>query len=254
MSLSNLEEGIYFAALEAGPVDFETIKSWGVCSNGTLKVVMHNLVKKGYFQRIKKGLYLAKKHGDEQDILLVAQNLYNGYLAFSTALYVHKLSEEMPFTVFVATKSISEERYSGNYTIKAVSLKKRLMGMEKKESTAVSTIPKTIYDCFHMPQYAGGFANVLKAVYNAKMDKEQWKEFLYYVNKFESHAFCQRVGFMLSLVKKKTKLDVPDFILNYMKSKINYSVHLGKGGGVYTKEWKIEDCIGKDLLSWWYHG
>lgn len=253
MSLSNLEEKIYFAALEAGPISFDTIKSWKICSHGTLKVVMHNLVKKGYFQRIKKGLYLAKKYRAEHDILLFAQSLYNGYLAFSTALYIHKLSEEAPFTVFVATKSISQERHYGNYAIKAVSLKKRLMGAEKKEGASVSTIPKTIYDCFRMPQYAGGFANVLKALYNAKMDKEQWKEFLYYVKKFESHAFCQRVGFMLNLLKKEAKLDVPDFILNYMKSKIKYDVRLGKGEGVSIKEWKIEDCIG-NLLSWWYHG
>ena len=90
---------------------------------------------------------------------------------------------------------------------------------------------------------------------NAKMSEDQWKEFLYYVNKFEFHAFGQRVGYMLSLLKKETKLDVPDFILIYMKSKIRYSVSLGKINGVDIKEWKIEDCIGKEkLLSWWYHG
>lgn len=256
MSLSNLEEKVYFAALEAELVSFETIKSWGICSNGTLKVVLHHLVKKGYFQRIKKGLYAAKKRGIEiHDAFLFAQNLYSGYLAFSTALYIHKLSEELPFTIFVATKERSEERSFGNYIIKAVALDKRLMGAGKKEGTVASTIPKTIYDCFHLPQYAAAFANVLKAVYNAKMSEEQWKEFLYYVNKFESHGFCQRAGYMLSLVKKETKLDVPDFILNYMKSKIKYSVSLGKGKGIYIKEWKIEDCIGKEkLLSWWYHG
>ncbi len=256
MSLSNLEEKVYFAAMESGPVSFETIKSWELCSNGTLKVVMHNLVKKGYFQRIKKGLYLAKKHGiGIHDALMLAHNLYEGYLSFSTALYIHKLSEDMPFTIFVATKSRSEERIFGNYAIKAVALGKRLAGTEKKEGISVSTIPKTIYDCFRIPQYSGGFANVLKSVYNAQMSQEQWKEFLYYVSEFESYAFCQRIGFMLNLLKKETKLNVPNFILNHMKSKIKCDVYLGKGRYAYAKDWKIMDCIGKEkLLSWWYHG
>lgn len=258
MSLSNLEEKVYFAALEAkgSTVSFETIKSWDVCSYGTLKVVVHSLVKKGYLQRIKKGVYIAKKPNEEplQDAMLMGQSLYDGYLAFSTALYIHKLSEDMPFTIFVATKYSSYERKLGNYSVKAVALGTRLIGATKADKYNVSSIPKTLYDCFHMPQYAGGFPNVLRAVYYATPSTEQWKEFLYYADKFESHAFFQRVGYMLNLLKK-INFAVPDFVISHMKSKVKYKTVLGKGKGTYIKEWMIMDCIKKqNLLSWWYHG
>ncbi len=258
MSLSNLEEKVYFAALRAeGTVTFETIESWSICSHGTLKVVVHNLVKKEYFQRIKKGVYIAKKPDGSslQDALLLAQNLFNGYLAFSSALYIHKLSEELPFTIFVATNSQSREKQFGNYIVKSAALGNRLLGTTKIEGYVTSTIPKTIYDCFHLPQYAGGYANILKAVFTAKMTEKQWKEFMQYVAKFEHFAFCQRVGYMLSLLKKETKINMPDFVLSYMKSKIKYNINLGEGKGLNIKDWKLEDSIGKEkLLSWWYHG
>ena len=276
MSLSNLEEKVYFSALGASAVNFETIKTWQIASNGTLKVIVHNLVKKGYFQRVKKGVYIAKKPGAPQliDAICIAENTYKGYAAFSTALFIHKLTEEMPFTIFIATKTQSCEKNFGNYTIKAVAIGQRLMGTAKVDNYTVSTLPKTFYDCLHLPQYAGGYPNILKAIYNAKMNEKQWKEFMQYVEKFKSYAFCQRAGYMLSLLKKETNIKIPDFVLSYTKSKVKYELNLWHGTDAkeqkqkasrrfasihpncqYIKEWQLTDCIGKEkLLSWWYHG
>ncbi len=261
MSLSNIEEKIYFAALGAGPVTFDTINSWGVCSRGTLRVVMHNLVKKGYFWRIKKGTYAAvRKGGKIDDALLIAQNLFDGYIAFSAALYVHNLSDELPFVIYVATKSRSDSRTFGNYTVKAVAMGKRLLGAERLKGISVSSKAKTLYDCFHVPQYAGGYSRILKAVFNSGLSEAEWQEFLYFAGKFESSAFCQRTGYMLSLLAKETKHEVPGFVTDFMRRRVKNMAAMGpgdSGNGKCTRidEWKIKDFIGKEkLLSWWYHG
>ncbi|MBI4162877.1 MAG: hypothetical protein HY513_04285 [Candidatus Aenigmarchaeota archaeon] len=257
MSLSNIEEKVYFASLDSGAVKFETIKTWGIASNGTMKVVMHNLVKKGYFQRIKKGVYIAKKPGEPPllDALYIAENIYKGYLAFSTALFIHKLAEELPFSIYIATKYASYQRTEGAYKIKAVAMGNRLLGTTKVDDYNVSTMPKTIYDCFHLPQYSGGYPNILKAVFNAKMNEKQWKEFMRYVEKFRSYAFCQRTGYMLSLLKKETKINIPDSVINFMEAQVKYDVALGNGKGNYIKKWNLTDSLGRGkLLSWWYHG
>ena len=256
--LSGLEQNIYFLSAEAlhSIIAYDTIKSWGLAGKGVLDVTLSRMCKKGWLVRLKRGVYLVSKPSGAvpEDALYAAQSIFGGYIGFSTALNLHGLMDEMPFTIYLVTESISKSKQLGDYLVKAVALGKRAVGMERKGAYLVSNIPKSIYDSFYLPEYGGGYASVLKAIHLSRMGNAQWKEFVFYLGKFSSGAFCQKIGYMLELLKK-TKIKIPAFVFQYLAKRVRSVVILGAGKGAYNKKWRVVDAIGEQaLLSWWYHG
>ncbi|MBI5332116.1 MAG: hypothetical protein HZB65_00940 [Candidatus Aenigmarchaeota archaeon] len=251
-----MEQKIYLLSQGAKHkiITFDIIESWNLCSENVLKVAIHNLLKKGLFFSLKKGVYVIQppftKEIVIEDPFYTAQSLFNGYIGFSSALYIYKLMDEIPFTIFISTRNHSLSKKIGEYEYKAVSLGDRFSGYVQKDNYLVSNLPKTFFDCFYIPEYSGGYSNILRAVYRAKMTDKEWYEFLYYC-KQEGSAFYQRVGYLLSLLKK------PIPILKELKKHTKTAVKLDPktGNGTLNKEWKVIDNIGKkQLMSWWYHG
>lgn len=257
-TLSPLEQKIYFAARDAkeGVITLDVIKSWKLTDEATLRLIIHNMQKKGWLIRLKRGIYLIGELGKVviSDPFVISTYIFNGYVAFSSALYIHRLTDIIPFDIYVATESKIGIKVIGNYSFKALPLGKRAFGSEKLGNYVVSTVPKTIYDCLHKPLLAGGLPAVLKAIFEARMGRSQWKEFLYYAKRFEKDSFYQRLGYLLSLLPRKTP-EIKEIILLCKKRVKSKTYLLGRKNGVYFKEWKIIDNEGRErLLSWWYHG
>ncbi|HEY8109336.1 MAG TPA: hypothetical protein VIG05_00520, partial [Candidatus Nitrosotenuis sp.] len=83
-----------------------------------------------------------------------------------------------------------------------------------------------------------------------------WKEMEKYLEKFGSSSLCQKIGYLLSLLKE-TEYEYPLDFIKYLKGRIGNKTKLdfSQSGGLYNKEWMITDNIGeKKLLSWWYNG
>ena len=168
----------------------EEARSWQLCSPGTLRVTLSRMANEGALVRLKKGVYYAAPVGQPDmpvdDAMYAAQLMYDGYLAFATALQIHRLAGEVPFTVFVATRSTSSARHLGVMEIRAVALRDRAVGAERKGDYLVSTRPKTLYDCLRLPRLAGGEVAVAKALRRARLTLAEWKEFASYVKRFET--------------------------------------------------------------------
>lgn len=251
-------EGIEKNTFRASEID---IKKIGITPS-YLHVLIGRLEKKGWITSVGKGVYLrlpaataVKGKVYLEDPLEVALKMFNGYLAFQSALKVHGLSEYEPFTIYVATKTKSETiSLLKHYEIKAVKLGKRFTGLEKLQKYTVSTKAKTFFDCFYHPHYAGGYSEVLKSLYTA--GQIDWQEMEKYLEKFGSSSICQKIGYLISVLKE-TGYDSPHDFVEYLKSRVGNKIKLdfSQSGGVYNKEWMITDNIGKKkLLSWWYNG
>ncbi|MDE1863330.1 MAG: type IV toxin-antitoxin system AbiEi family antitoxin domain-containing protein [Thaumarchaeota archaeon] len=237
------------------------LKKLGVAPS-YLYVLVDRLEKKGWLTGVGKGVYLRLPASTAiggkvylEDPMEVAAKMFDGYIAFSSALKVHGLSDYQPFTIYMATKTRSDTvTLLKDYEIRAVKFGRRCTGFEKKARYAVSTIPKTFFDCFYRPEYAGGYSEVLKSLRRA--EKIDWKEFEKYLEKFGSSSLCQKIGYMLTLLKE-TDFVVPHDIVRYMKNRVKNKTKLdfGRNGGTYNRDWMIIDNIGKNnLLSWWYNG
>lgn len=254
--MSPLEQRIYFAVRNArdGVISLDIIRSLRLTDNKTLLFALSNMAKKGWLTRLRRGVYLVSESGSNviKDPFLIATYIFPGYVAFSSALYVHRLVDVIPFEVQVATRNETGVKKIGAYSFRAIALRERHIGSELREGRVVSSVVKTIYDCLTHVELGGGYPQILKSIYEAKLSKNGWKEFLYYAEKFESNAFYQRLGYLLGIMPKKDKetLKVIKLCRKKMKSKL-YLFKRRKG--VYIPEWKLIDDVGREeLLSWWY--
>lgn len=222
-----------------------------------LNKINSGLASKGYLKRLKKGTYIVQDRPSDAPVITnpytVALSIYDGYIGFSSALRLYNLLDYEPFTIFVVTDKKSGEKKFGEYIFKAVSLGKKALGMTYREGVYVSTVAKTFFDCFYKPQYAGGYSEITKAIYEAKID---WPEFIQYFA-MGTDSFCQRTGYILDIMNKETG-KVPQTSLDYLRHRIKANTRLvptGPSKGKYSNEWKLIDNLGKDnILSWWYHG
>lgn len=223
-----------------------------------LNKTVADLVKKGYLHRVKKGVFTISGTPSEnieiQNPLLVGLSVCSGYIGFSSALRVYDLIPYEPFTVFVVTKNRSREITVGEYTLRCVAMGKRCTGMTFHTGMYVSTLEKTFFDCFYKPQYAGGYAVITQALYQAP--SIDWEKFCAYFSS-ESSSLCQRTGYILDLLNRRTGT-VPKKAISFFRQRIKNNTRLaisGAGSGTYIRSWMLVDNIGeKNIFSWWSHG
>jgi predicted transcriptional regulator of viral defense system len=251
--LTPLEQKIYFSLKDThgSPVSIDLIRSYGLVNGKTLKVTLSSMVRKGWLERVKNGVYVAKESPEERlDPFLLAPMRYNGYLAFSSAMYVYNASDERPSVIYVANtvRSCVKKLYGLDIEIRAVALRSRALGMGKFNGYVVSTRAKTLYDCFYLPEYAGGYARLLSGALRLKMGGADWLEFATYIDTFEGSSFKRKVGYMLDLLGRKGASSVPKWVTRRLNVN-GPAAKLGAGkNGRYVKEWNLIDYIGASEL------
>jgi predicted transcriptional regulator of viral defense system len=182
-----------------GVFSVEEAKGWQLCSERVLRVTLARMAEKGLVKRLGRGLYFAppleQPQAQVDDLMYAAQRLLGGYLAFATALYLHRLREEVPYTIYVATFGESGSRKFGEIEVKAVALRKAAVGVQRINDYVVSTRAKTLFDCLSLPRYGGGASSLVQAFKKAKLTDWEWREFFGYVKKFrgKNKAFKKRV-------------------------------------------------------------
>ncbi|MCD6484251.1 MAG: hypothetical protein J7L47_03970 [Candidatus Odinarchaeota archaeon] len=227
-------------------------------SNIQINKICSQLASKGYLYRLKKGIYIINEEPSSVPIIKdpyrICQILFGGYIGFSSALRIYDLLPYEPFTIFTITKNKSREYTIGEYIFKAIAMGDKAIGMTHYRGIYVSTLEKTFFDCLYKPQYCGGYSTITQALYESKIN---WDNFITYFD-FASPSLCQRSGYVLEILKRETDLNIPERILQYLKSRIKNKTKLiptGKSVGKYVKDWLLLDNLGKEnILSWWYYG
>lgn len=255
-TLSPLEQKIYFTAKSAKDniLFLDILRSMKITDNNTLKSTISRMVKKGWLLHLRNGVYLVREIEGLviKDAFNLATYIFKGYIAFASALYIHKLVDTIPFEIQVATTKERGTKQIGQFTFRAYPIEKRHIGSERRGNYLVSSLAKTLYDALIYPDLSGGYTQIVRALYEARMSENDWKEFFYYADKFESNAFYQRLGYILELLPKKNK--VIKKIIKMCLEKVKSKIYLFKRKkGKYISRWKLIDNMGKEkLLSWWY--
>jgi len=181
-------------ALEQSPLgiaNLDLLASLRFGSRNSLKVTIARLGKAGRLLRLKRGAYSVSPM---KDALACAQATFNGYLGFSAALHVHKLIIETPFVITVVTSAYSGSKRFGEYEFRAVALKEKAVGFEKKGAYAVSSRAKTLFDCLYLPQYSVEYSKLIGAYRQAKLSPAEWREFDSYVKRFAKAKAGKRMA------------------------------------------------------------
>lgn len=264
-----MEKNIYLTRTEQSL--FETIRETDVISldeiiglfprikAGMRNKVLSSLSKKGYLYRIRNGLYLVNKSPSKQpqieDVYKLAQRLFSGYIAFSSALRLYDLIEYEPFTVFVATRIKGGTYTIGNYEIRGVSMGRRAKDAVLHKGRYVSNLEKTFFDCFYKPQYAGGYEGVTKALWEAK--SIDWNAFGSYFDDLASPSLCQRSGYVLELMKKRLEMDIPDRLIKHLGERVGKMTRLlpsSPAKGSYSAKWHLMNNQGEESIMGWASG
>jgi predicted transcriptional regulator of viral defense system len=256
--LTPMEQRILNGMLPRGIVRMDEIHdSFPGLKSNQINKACSSMSSKGYLHRLKRGVYLVQKNPSETPTIenpyQIALTLFKGYIGFSSALKVYGLIDYEPFNILVVTQNKSASRSIGEYTFRSVAMGGRATGMTFSNGVYVSTLTKTFFDCFHKPQYAGGYSTITKALFESDMD---WNEFIGWFD-LASSSTCQRTGYVLDILRMETN-KVPQHVLNYLKSRIKNNTKLipsNKSRGEYNKAWMVLDNLGKsDIMSWWYRG
>jgi len=254
-----LEQEIFEIISNSELISFEEIKDlFPEIKINSLKKATASLSSKGYLYRLKRGLYIVTpmKKLIIRDPFAIATQIYPSYIAFSSALRFYNLIEYEPFTIFLVTSVKSRQLEVGEYTFRYISLGDKAIGATNINGKWISVLEKTFFDCFYKPQYSGGFEVVTKALYETTHLK--WDAFLKFVRKLGSSSLCQRIGYILELLKLETGYKVPKYLFSYLNSKTYTPARLlssGPSHGIYSKKWKILDNVGRErILGWWYNG
>ena len=213
----------------------------------------HTLLSKGYLYPLKRGVYLINEIPSSQPVIKnpfrIAPYLNKGYLGFSSALRLYDLLDYEPFTIFTVTPQKSNETTIGNYLFKTIAMGTKATGATFHKDVYVSTIEKTIFDCFYKPQYAGGYQTLTKALIQLK--NLNWNQLLSYFNDFATDALFQRTGYLLDFLSQEHLLRPPKHILKECKNHVKTTTKLlttKPSQGTYSKQWKLIDNIGKGTI------
>ncbi len=176
----NVTAGV-LRALELSPsgiAPLDVLASISNASRGTLLATLCRLAREKRIVRLKRGAYSVSPI---RDGYAAAQAKFGGYIAFASALKLHGLIAEEPFTITVATPNYSKTVRAGNLEFRAVALGERAVGSERKGAHVVSSRAKTLFDCLFLPQYSVEKEKLADAYAAAGMKKEEWREFERYV-------------------------------------------------------------------------
>lgn len=215
INLGPQENRLLLALAEKGisVFSFDEAKDILQTSNQSVRHVLMDLTRKGRLQRIQRGKYLLvpEKAGRElywaeSPWVIVPHLIDVYYVGFWTAMNYWGMTEQIPYTVFVATTKRKNSLKFGNQKFEFVTLsKKKFFGFveqkaSKTETFNISSKEKTIVDGLIHPEYCGGIPEVAKAMWNAR-DDVNWSTVLEMSKRVGVSVVLRRLGYLLNILE-----------------------------------------------------
>lgn len=220
-------------------------------THSSVKHILMNLAKKGRLQRIEKGKYLLvpeeagiEGFWAEEPWVIVPHLVKEYYIGFWTAMNYWGMTEQIPYTVFVATtkqKKKSSIKFGGQRFQFITLSKKKFFGfIEERAGKNIFNIAskeKTIVDGLMHPEYCGGIPEVSKAMWNTRKEVD-WKTVLGMAEQVGVNAVLRRLGYLLdaleiedgiskSITKSLRRYPYQYLDPNAVKKRIEYSKDYG---------------------------
>jgi len=205
------EQEIYFLLEKLG---LKVFNIDDLLSQGFKRRVIHealvSLVKKGIVTRIRRGVYvraeprfLSDSRQQTESALLIAAKTArkNYYLGYASAMQIHGVTEQVPFTVYaVSPKQLRNFKY-GSHEIKFVKTSsEKFFGFTSKklsgQEVIVSNVEKTIIDCIDRPECCGGMGNAKQLIGELAGRHVDWSRLKTYTLRMRNQALIHRLGYI----------------------------------------------------------
>ena len=197
----------------------EMLLSDGRLTHAQIKEVLRFILNKGNVLQIERGKFRLSHFADEN--VIACFMVPDGGIAYWSALNAHGLTEQFPNIIFVQNSSRSEVK-----KIPGLGTKFRFVKVKPEKITGYKTygygnhqynmtdIEKTIIDCFDLPQYSGGYPEIVKAFNKAKLSAHKMVKYSRTANNI---AVTKRLAYLTELLKKNQM----GYFLKYAVSVMN---------------------------------
>ncbi len=213
-----------------------------------LNEILENLVQKKFLTRLERGKYCRSTF--KNDMVIGCFLTTNAAVAYWSALNLHGLTEQFSNTIFIQTTRQKEQKSIAGTTFQFVKLKPtKIAGITKQgygnNAFSMTDVEKTIIDCFDLPQYSGGYAELIRAFADASLDAQKMIE---YCKVISNIAVTKRLACLAELLGKEKCAT----FLRYAKTVVNEAYTLfdpfGSDEGEFIKEWKIRLNISREQI------
>lgn len=236
------------------------------CTRNYADVLLHRLQKKGWVERIAKGVYtfIPAGYGYEERFpamnpFLVGSNLVSPYyFSYATANAHYGFTTQMPSTYYIATTKKKPSSEWRNIGFRFVTLTKgKFFGFRQEALLGVrvnmAEPEKALVDSLDKIRDAGGIEEVVGAVYRGwgRVDREKLTK---YALGMKIYALCQRLGFIIDFLAAKGFADFPSSLRGALLKAVGRApVYLNPSGdrrGSFSREWRvIKNLEDRQLLS-----
>lgn len=231
-------------------------------SKPTVNQLLSDMTKRGLLMRIKDGVYyIIPYEKDPESFMpdwhLLTENLVNGadhYIGYYSALQLHQLITQpsLKQQIVVAKQirpsiiNVKNVPFQFIYHNPTHFFGVKKIWIDNFHKVKCSDLEKTFIDCLFKPDYAGGIAEIAKAMYISK-NKIQFDKLLEYARQFNSQAVIKRLGFVLDALEIKQPITKE---LQKIKtaSYVVLDTELPKDGKLISK-WSIMQNIDNETIK-----
>lgn len=232
------------------------------CSYQNARRIASDLADKKWLERLESGKYLiipleAGEKGEftEHEFIIASDLVEPYYIGFFSALNFHGFTEQVPYTVFVATtkQKTSLDLHGLEYHFVTLTETKFFGAKEYaigNKRVQISTPEKTLIDSLDHLGHSGGLEEVSK-VFNNLGEDFSFDRLVNYALKFGNGAVLKRLNYLLHLFE----IDLEDQLLAKLKDDMTKGYSLldptKPDRGPYKQKWKLRLNVSeKQLLDW----
>lgn len=217
-------------------------------SSEDINEIIENLVHKKIISRIERGKYCRTNFRDEKVIgcFLVS----DGVIAYWSALNLHGLTEQFSNNIFIQTTRVKKDKTVFGIKYQFVKIKETKRAGVSTEGFGnhkyrLTDKEKTIVDCFDLPQYSGGYPELIRAFSQTEIDQDKM---IQYCQSIGNISVIKRLAFLTELLKKPKMLR----FLKYAEGKVNPRYILidpfGEEEGDFNSKWKLRLNISEEEI------
>jgi len=198
-----------------------------------------DLHKQGFLIKLENGKYCLPNFND--NFVIGTFLLENSAIAYWSALNYWNLTEQIPNTVFVQSPVFKKSKTIRNVEYKFIKIaEKKFIGITSvgrgNHKFRITDIEKTLIDCFDLPPYAGGFAELIRAFYIAKINVTKLTEYALKVNNL---TVMKRISYLAELFEFSGYKRFHQETQKRLKDKYTYFSPFDKKEGKFISRWKL---------------
>lgn len=231
-------------------------------SESYARYVAHRLVKKGWLERLRPGLYRLVPAARGREGVADTNPLAAGavlvspyFFSFGTACTHHGLTEQAFAEVYIACQERRRpEMVRGTRYVFVHVAAARFFGFDEAtalgEPVQMATLERALLDAIDRPRYSGGIGEVSGIAARAAA-RVSWDELLELARRWRSSALAQRLGYFLELHRAEVPASARSALLELVRpqSKIQLGSRRRWGTtGKLVRPWNVVENVPGEVL------